>query len=69
MTVLVRVPSRQCSSLQLADPPHVLGVANAPAIFEGDGVRGRPIRLTLRHQKSRADGSLFLRLEVEKELA
>lgn len=49
--------------------PIVLGVADAPAIFEGYGVAGRPIRLTLRHQESRADGSLFLRFEVEKRPA
>ena len=46
--------------------PIVLGVADAPAIFDGYGIGGRPIRLTLRHQESRADGSLFLRLDVEK---
>jgi 2,5-diamino-6-(ribosylamino)-4(3H)-pyrimidinone 5'-phosphate reductase len=46
--------------------PIVSGVADAPAIFEGYGVAGRPVPLTLRHQESRADGSLFLRFEVRK---
>jgi 2,5-diamino-6-(ribosylamino)-4(3H)-pyrimidinone 5'-phosphate reductase len=43
--------------------PIVLGIADAPSIFESYGLRAsdRPMHLKLLHQEVRPDGSLFLR--------
>lgn len=51
--------------------PLLVGVPDAPSIFEsyGLGSTDRPLRLRLLHQEARPDGSLFLRFVPEKELA
>lgn len=44
--------------------PVVVGIADAPAVYEGYGLGtgNQPLRLTPIHQEKRPDGSIFLRL-------
>lgn len=44
--------------------PVIVGMADAPAVYEGYdlGTANQPLRLTPIHQEKRPDGSIFLRL-------
>lgn len=51
--------------------PVVVGVPDAPSVFEGYslGSGNRPLQLTLLHQEARPDGSVFLRFAPQNESA